>query len=294
MYYLYEIVNSINSKKYIGVSCNPVLRFKSHKSRHSLCRKLKNAIRKHGEYNFTMNILCIGREEYILDLEAKAIEAYNTVNSGYNILHGDQRLRLRLPQEVKDRISEGLLNYYSKNDSPLVEYYKNNNVHNKGDYMNTLEDNKPHYVSGFWFKTAGLASITLRVKSESIRKWRRNGTLGEFQRIRVDSSSLVPVYIRGIWFPDIGVASSKLCRHKATLLKYVRSGDVGQVVSYKDITGEGNPMFGRSGDKHPNSKRVSVEGVIFNSISCAVKSTKYTKSMLEKRLKKSVVGFYYV
>lgn len=84
MHYLYEVVNTVNDKKYIGATSNLVQRKCIHFSDDTKCTKLKNAVKKFGRDKFSLNVLVIGEKDYILDLENKAIALYNTVKKGYN------------------------------------------------------------------------------------------------------------------------------------------------------------------------------------------------------------------
>lgn len=84
--YLYKITNTINNKIYIGSSKDPDRRFKAHKRKSSACLKLKYAIIEYGQENFKMEVLCLGGEEYILDIEQKLIEVYDSIHAGYNIV----------------------------------------------------------------------------------------------------------------------------------------------------------------------------------------------------------------
>ena len=87
---LYSITNTLNGMKYIGVTVNPQVRFRNH-GYHKIKTKsaIKNAMLKHGVENFKMDILCIGSQSYCYELEAKAIEVYNTKKpNGYNICTG--------------------------------------------------------------------------------------------------------------------------------------------------------------------------------------------------------------
>ena len=98
--YLYKITNSVNSKVYIGMTIDPERSWKEHCRGSTGCRKLVNAFNKHGTDKFDFTILAKGSIEYISELEMKAIIAYNSVDSGYNIHHGsttDQPLLEALP-----------------------------------------------------------------------------------------------------------------------------------------------------------------------------------------------------
>lgn len=89
MKWLYEIVNNINGKRYIGVSVAPKRRWKQHTTGNTQCTALKGAMNKYGSDNFTFNTLVKGGDTYIDDLEIKVIELYETLcPKGYNITRG--------------------------------------------------------------------------------------------------------------------------------------------------------------------------------------------------------------
>jgi len=58
--HIYEIVNIINNKKYIGITSNLKRRIRDHENMQGNCRKLYNAIAKYGWDNFEVRILCYG------------------------------------------------------------------------------------------------------------------------------------------------------------------------------------------------------------------------------------------
>lgn len=93
--YVYEIVNTVNQKKYIGITNNVEERFKYHKKEYKSNKEpskvLYLAIKKHGIENFKFNIL----EENLTIAEAKAREValiaeYKTLSHehGYNVTKG--------------------------------------------------------------------------------------------------------------------------------------------------------------------------------------------------------------
>ena len=76
---------------YIGVTINPERRWRQHLRMKTNCKALKSAMKKHGKENFEFSLMCCGGNEYIDDLEIKAIEFYNTVApNGYNITWGGE------------------------------------------------------------------------------------------------------------------------------------------------------------------------------------------------------------
>lgn len=90
---VYFILNDLEPEYlYVGTSVNPHHRFIKHCSKSSRCRKLKNAIKKHGRENFRMVIVFEGLPpEIAYDYEAKLIgqlladgyKLYNLTDGGY-------------------------------------------------------------------------------------------------------------------------------------------------------------------------------------------------------------------
>lgn len=118
MKHLYQLKFS-NGKIYLGASVNPWSRLRAHmwRSRSGRTDPVYEAIREHGKPELT--VLAIGPDDYILDLEIKAIELYRTRDPsiGYNVLVGGRLGRLGLPgpmlgktvsPEGRHRISERL------------------------------------------------------------------------------------------------------------------------------------------------------------------------------------------
>lgn len=281
--YLYKIVNSVNNKVYIGISKNPEYRFKQHFEKSSNCTKLKNAINKHGKDKFTMEILCIGEEDYIIDLEVKAIIAYDSISNGYNLTLGNPRTgALSLADETKAKISEGLNKFYSENIA-----------WNHGITIGRRKEYDPHYVCGFWFPHLLDASEKLRVKMTSLYKWRKEGTLGDTQRLRKDTLE-VPTYVAGFWFDTLTTAMQKLNLKRATILKRIKDGFIEEKDNRVFKTGVDNHMTGRTGFAHHRSKPIMIEGTIYGSISEAARMTEFTKKMIYTRLKNNNPMFSWV
>jgi group I intron endonuclease len=90
--HLYQIVNLLNGKIYIGVSVNPGDRIKQHLFEGTGSKLVAGAVTKYGVENFESKILTIGEEDYVYDLEVKAIAAFGAqVPNGYNIAEGGNR-----------------------------------------------------------------------------------------------------------------------------------------------------------------------------------------------------------
>lgn len=282
-FYLYKIINKVNQKIYIGMTCRPEVRFKEHCSRYSTCTKLRNSIQKYGVENFRYEVLCIGSEEYILDLEEKAIIAYDSINNGYNLVLGNPKTgAILLSAEMKAKISQGLNKYHSEN----VAW-------NSGIVIGRRKEYDPHYVSGFWFPHLEGACECLNLNITQLHKWRREGTLGCTQRLRKDSLE-TPLYVGGFWFDSISRASSSLSQEPKTLYKRVKDGNIEQKNNKVGISGEENHMFGRTGFSHHRSKAVEIDGVIYGSISQAAQLSDFTKKMIYNRLKNNTPGFAWV
>ena len=61
----------------------------------------------------------------------------------------------------------------------------------------------------------------------TLYKWRKDGVLGETQRLRVDSYQ-VPLYVAGFWFDTLTRASHSLGQAEPTIVKRLRDGNVEQ------------------------------------------------------------------
>lgn len=86
---VYEIVNILNGKKYIGSSNNIKNRLRQHKA-HLIAKKhhsflLQRAVNKHGIENFICNFLEICSLENQLDKEQYYLDLFKTYDTGYNI-----------------------------------------------------------------------------------------------------------------------------------------------------------------------------------------------------------------
>lgn len=105
MKWLYKITNNISGKLYIGVSIDPERRWNQHRTLNSRASALKDAISKYGSDNFTFELLVCGEDDYIDELEVKAIQLYNTqVPNGYNITLGGDGATLRYWSESWNKL----------------------------------------------------------------------------------------------------------------------------------------------------------------------------------------------
>lgn len=215
VFYLYKIVNSVNDKVYIGVTSRPKERKREHFRETSKCSKLLRAMNKYGRENFEMIILCAGTEDYIIDLEFKAITSYDSINNGYNILLGHpNQVGISMPQESKDKMSRS-----------LKEFYKNNPGHLKGRKRKQRAD-IPYYISGFWFPSQHVGLESLCMNEKTFYKRRSEETLGECCHPVANSVSHSPVYVLGIWFDSLITAMCRLNRSKEFLQLLIRKADL--------------------------------------------------------------------
>lgn len=87
---IYCITNTVNKKCYIGQTTNPDLRIKNYIQKR--CKgqiKLYNAIQKHGNENFTFEIIDTAVDQIQLDLlENLFISKYDSIKNGYNCKEG--------------------------------------------------------------------------------------------------------------------------------------------------------------------------------------------------------------
>ena len=111
--YIYQIVNKINQKKYIGKTekINPEDRWREHlkdaQRDYRKDRALYRAINKYGVNNFEFSIL--EETNFPNEREQYYIQYYDTYHNGYNeTLGGDGASYLELPEQE-------ICNYYLKN-----------------------------------------------------------------------------------------------------------------------------------------------------------------------------------
>ena len=256
-HFLYKIENKVNGKLYIGITKNPRLRWWQHRfHRHpDTISIVKLAMDKYGVSNFTFSILCVGSADYIAELEGKAILAFGTIENGYNIRPCHEGFRF----EVKRR-----------------------------------SDDKPAYVSGFWFPNKRTAVKSLGMSPSTFVARRKSGTLGLVDCNRVLVKSGTPVYVGGMWFPCISIAKDALGVALPTLRKRIREGSVEAAYIEKTYKrGEESPLYGKKGAACINSKPIIVEGVYYSSTAEAADRTRFSSSTIYRRLKSGDPNFSY-
>lgn len=192
VFYLYKITNRFNNKVYIGATFRPDRRWIEHKSASSPCSKLKHAISKYGKDSFVFEIICIGNEDYIFNLESELIKSYKSIKNGYNIQSGGQRYHFTPETRVTDI---------------------------------------PVYVSGFWFKSDRQAYKTLCINKRTYFCRKQQGTLGDTTISMAPKNprkQAFPVFVKGFWFPTnkiaqlvLGLGQTTVSRlHRQSLLKF--------------------------------------------------------------------------
>ncbi|MGY6156628.1 GIY-YIG nuclease family protein [Paraburkholderia graminis] len=85
-HYLYQIKNKTNGKAYIGVTKDPVNRWRQHTQKTiTVPTPVHTAIQIEGKDNFEFEVLCVGEKAYLKDVEEAAILALGTLEPyGYN------------------------------------------------------------------------------------------------------------------------------------------------------------------------------------------------------------------
>lgn len=89
--FIYKITNIINSKIYIGQTSKSIEeRWKGHKF-HKGCTALHNAIKKYGENNFKIDILCIELNK-IYGSQAEAARELNLYQANiFKVINGQRK-----------------------------------------------------------------------------------------------------------------------------------------------------------------------------------------------------------
>lgn len=264
-YYLYKIVNQINSKMYIGITSQPQKRKQRHfsKTGHTSFSILRLAMDKYGRENFTFDIICIGDKEYILDLEVKAISLYKTQQRdfGYNIKGGGQSGR--------------------------------------GYSVGGTKRDVPVFVSGWWFPNRRTAVAKLDISINVYKNRQKRGTLGLVkQDYQVkDNGGVIKFsrqwsYYKGFWFPSLYFAAKVLNKHYSGVYIRYSKGDVEEYVPERR---GGNQTVGRKLEPkdHPSAVAVIVEGKHYHSLKEATEDTGYSKYIINQRIKQNHPDFKY-
>lgn len=196
-YYLYKITNNVNGKLYIGVTKDFNKRKKQHINGRRQSKSLVGiAIRKYGASNFSFEVICIGSESYIYDLESKAIAKYNShakSGYGYNISLGGKG--------------------------------------GEGSKIESRSDDKPIYVKGFWFPNKRTCISKMNIPATTLYQRITDGSAGEVQWLRPTSTVGKPVYVGGFWFPDIFYAEACLSVSRVLLKSRINIGQTEQQVN---------------------------------------------------------------
>ncbi len=118
---VYEILNKVNKKRYIGSSKEVKKRFKVHLksllSNNHYNSHLQHAWNKYGEQSFEFNIIKTCSEDKLLALEKHYIDTLNVLDrkNGYNVAPnpGKGASGIRWSQKSKDKLSKTLIENYA-------------------------------------------------------------------------------------------------------------------------------------------------------------------------------------
>lgn len=145
---IYKITNNINKKIYIGQSNNPNRRFQEHLSGNVKYKNLlKDAIKKYGKENFTMEILewtedFNKREQYYISiLRSLSPYGYNIEKGGScpPIKYGEDNCQAKITKQQADKIKKQLQNW----SIPRRQIIKSNKVTN--DIVRHINDGSSWY-----------------------------------------------------------------------------------------------------------------------------------------------------
>lgn len=104
-----------NGKRYYGYSCDEERRWREHEQTARLGKSpllVSRAIRRHGWVNVKKQLVLIGPLDYVLEMEEKAIAAYNTLApNGYNVAPGGKKAPSSNP-DVGAKISIALVEHF--------------------------------------------------------------------------------------------------------------------------------------------------------------------------------------
>ena len=114
-YIIYMHKNKINNKVYIGQTCQTVQqRWRSKGQGYQTCTKFKNAIDKYGWDNFEHIIIEEVDTPEEADIKEKYwIDYYNSVENGYNLSYGGNKLH-SFSEEHKKNLQHSIINKIGK------------------------------------------------------------------------------------------------------------------------------------------------------------------------------------
>jgi len=157
---IYKIINSVNSKVYVGQAVSHILnhkryrpygyqgRFKCHISetysnKKNQCHYLNNAIRKYGVDQFSVELIESCKIEEANDKEIYYISTFNSLfPNGYNLKNGGSVFTHC--EESKRRVSNGVVNYFK--DQKYNRFKHITNIDDDFEkYIKPLNKNKIQY-----------------------------------------------------------------------------------------------------------------------------------------------------
>lgn len=108
---IYQIVNLINGKRYVGSALKLYSRKHGHfsilKTNKHHCRHLQHAYIKHGENNFKFEVILYCDKENLIFYEQRAIDTYKKINLLYNVcLIAGSNLGLKHTKRSKSNMSK--------------------------------------------------------------------------------------------------------------------------------------------------------------------------------------------
>ena len=123
---IYEIVNVVNNKRYIGLSTNVYRRWREHinalmsNTHHNA--HLQSAWNKYKQYNFKFNIIEQCKKECLSDREIYWIAYYDSFNNGYNNTVGSDGSNGRImSDEQKQPISKNNIERFTLEENRLKQ-----------------------------------------------------------------------------------------------------------------------------------------------------------------------------
>lgn len=166
--YIYQIINKVNNKRYIGQTTNIEERkyrhFNSLRKNQHHSQKLQRAFNKYGEenFNFIWDTYEIQNQQELLRLEQQTIEKFDSYNNGYNCTWGGEGTKLIFSYHEACILYKILQKYSGINrliakfygcDHTVIDELKNNMAYSK-EYIS--EDEILEYIKKLDLKDENL------------------------------------------------------------------------------------------------------------------------------------------
>lgn len=186
---IYEIVNTVNEKQYVGSAVDLSGRFRQHKfmlrhGKHSNIH-LQRAWNKHGALSFVFSVIEYVAEKNLLSREQYWMDAYGVVSEGYNISPtAGSNLGRTWSEETRRKSSIARKGMFSGKDNPF--HGKKHTQESKDKMSRALKGHKPNsgsFKKGHSIPDETKQKISLKVSGENHHMYGKHHTRESIEKM---------------------------------------------------------------------------------------------------------------